>query len=64
MLGDLLRRAFDDDSAARAAGFGAEIDQPIGGLDDVHVVLDDDDGVAKIDEAIEHVEQLANIVEM
>ena len=35
----------DDQAAARAA-LGAQVDDPVGGLDDVQVVLDDDDGVA------------------
>ena len=33
--------------AAAGAALGAEVDDPVGGLDDVQVVLDDDDGVAR-----------------
>ena len=60
----VFRRALDDDAAALIAGFGAEVDDPVGRLDHVEIVLDDDDRVAQIDQAIEHVEQLADVVEV
>ena len=41
VAGDLLGRAGGDDFAALVAAFGAEVDQPVGGLDDVEIVLDD-----------------------
>ena len=47
-----------------AAGLGAQVDDPVGRLDDVEVVLDDDDRVAQIDQAVQHVEQLADVVEV
>ena len=52
-LGDLFGGAGGGDLAAGGAGFGAEVDDPVGALDDVEVVLDDDEGVALIDEALE-----------
>ena len=51
-------------SAAAGAALGAHVDDPVGGLDDVEVVLDDDDGVALVDQALEHVEQLADVLEV
>src|SRR5204863_9909219 len=39
--GDLLGGAGGDDLAAGGAALGAEVDDPVGGLDDVEVVLDD-----------------------
>ena len=63
-LDDLLRRAAGDDVAAFGAGFGAEVDDPVGRFDHVEVVFDDDDRVAVVDEAVEHVEQLGEVVEM
>src|SRR5258708_29217262 len=48
-LGDLLRRAARDDLAAAVAAFGAEIDDPVGGLDDLEIVLDHHHGVAALD---------------
>ena len=40
-----------DERAAAAAALGAEVDDPVGGLDDVEVVLDHQHGVALVDEA-------------
>ena len=61
---DIFRRAFGDDRAARAAGFRAQVDDPVGRLDDVEIVLDHDDRVAQIDQAIEDIEQFADVVEV
>ena len=63
-LHDILRRALGDDLAAAIAAFGAEVDDPVGGLDDFEIVLDDDDRVAVVDEAVEHFEQLRKVVEV
>ena len=46
------------------AALGAEVDHPVGGLDHVEVVLDDDDGVALLDQAVEHLEQLLDVREV
>lgn len=35
-------------STAAVAAFRAEVDDPVGGADDVEVVLDDNDGVAVV----------------
>src|SRR5690606_13889316 len=37
---------------------------PVGVLDDVEVVLDDDDRVALVDEVLQHVEQAADVLEV
>ena len=61
---DVLGRALGDDPAAAAAALGAEVDDPVGALDDVEVVLDDDDRVALVDQALEHAEELADVLEV
>ena len=61
---DVLRRARDDDLAAARAALRAEIDDPVGRLDHVEVVLDHDHRVAVIDEPMEHLEQLLHVREM
>jgi hypothetical protein len=38
---------------ARATAAGAEVDDPVGVLDDVEIVLDHEDGVAGVDEAVQ-----------
>src|SRR5882724_3611821 len=62
--GDELGRALGNDAAAAFAAFGAEVNDPIGLLDDVEMVLDDEHGVAEIDEALQDVEELSNVVEV
>src|ERR1700747_671905 len=54
--GDLLGRAAGDGEAALLAALGPHVDEAVGGLDDIEVVLDDDDAVAGVDEALEDVE--------
>src|SRR5205814_10125258 len=57
-------RAGGDDASAAFAALRAQINDPVGLLDDVEVVLDDDDGVAEVCQAAEHVEQLLYVVEV
>lgn len=40
------------------------IDQPIGGLDDLEIVLDDDDCVPRVRQLVQHLEQLRHVMEM
>src|SRR3979411_1752682 len=62
--GNLLWCALRDDAASAFAAFGPEVDDPVGLLDHVHVVLDDQDCVAEIGEAIQDVEQFLDVGEM
>ena len=50
--------------AAVAASFGSHVDNPVGHFDDVVVVLDDDDGVAFKDKAVEGVDEFLYVVEV
>jgi hypothetical protein len=43
--------------AAGFAGVGAEVEDPVGGFDDLEVVFDDDEAVAGVDEALESFEE-------
>ena len=52
------------DPPATAAAFRPEIDHAVGAPDDVEIVLDDDHRVALVDEFVEHVEQLAHVLEV
>ena len=63
-LGDVLGRALGDDRAAAGAALGAHVDDPVGGLDHVEVVLDDEHRVARVDQPAEHAEQLADVLEV
>src|ERR1700748_3111114 len=64
MFGDLLGRAFGYHLAAGGAAFGADVDDPVGGFDDVEIVLDDDHGVAAVDEFVQHFEELVDVGEV
>ena len=59
-----MRRARHEDPAAGRSPLGTDVDQVVGHLDDVEVVLDDDHRIAAIDEFVEHVEQQADILEV
>ena len=61
---DRFWRALGDHLAAAGAALGPHVDDPVGGLDDVEVVLDDDDRVAGVDDALQDAEQLADVFEV
>ena len=60
--GDDFGRAFGDDFAAVGAGVGANLDQPVGGFEDVEIVFDDDDAVSVIDERLKDGEETFDVV--
>src|SRR6478609_7421114 len=60
-LSYLFRRADRDKLAAGVAAFGAEVYQPVGGLDDVEVVLDHQNRVAAVGEPLQDVEQALDV---
>ena len=62
--GDFLGCSGGDNLPALVAGVGAEVDDPIGGFHDLKVVLDDDDGVTGVHQALENSQQHAHIVEV
>ena len=62
--GDVFGGAGGYDLAAAAAAFGAHVDDPVGRLDDVEVVLDDEEGAATFDELAEGCEEFGDIVEV
>ena len=50
-----------DNVAAAVSALRAEVDNVVGGLNHVKVVLDDDDGVSRIDESLKYRNQFFNI---
>src|SRR5262245_52697897 len=64
MASHLLWRPFGHYPPARGPALRTEVNHMVGALDHVQVVLDDDDGVALVDELREHVEQLPRVLEM
>src|SRR3954453_5138177 len=61
---DQLRRALGDDRATPEPALRPHVDQPVGALDHVEVVLDDDDRVALVHQALEDEQQLADVLEV
>src|SRR5258708_2847782 len=53
-VADVLGRALRDDAPAAVAALGAEVDHPVRRLDHVEVVLDHDDGVAVVAQAVQN----------
>src|SRR5450759_2908577 len=62
--GEVLWCAHGDDGAALFPALGPEVDDPVGRLDDVEVVLDDDHGVALVHEPMQHLEELVDVGEV
>ena len=60
-FGEVFGGAGGDNFAAGVAAFGAEVNHPIGFGDEVEVVFDDEDGMAGIDEALEHLHKAFHI---
>ena len=50
-----------DDGVAVVAALRSQVDDPVGGGDDVEVVLDDDHRVARRDEPVEDAEQAVDV---
>ena len=62
--GHLLGRAGKHQCAAAASALGPHVDEVVGHLDDVEVVLDDDDRVALVDELLQHLQEHLYVVEV
>ena len=62
--GHLLGRAGRDDLASARSALGPQVDDPVRGLDDIEIVLDDDHGVALVDESAEDLEQAPHVLEV
>src|SRR5437016_2818792 len=59
-----FRRPLGDNLATASAAFGAEIDHPIRGFDDVEVVFDNQEGIAGSAQLKEHFEKFGHVVEV
>ena len=59
--GDLLRRAAGDDLPAAGAALRSEIDDIVRDLDDIKIVLDDEHGIARVDQPLQDLDQLVHV---
>ena len=64
MRAHVIRRAFGHQQAAGVPALGPEVDDPVGGADDVQVVLDDDQRVPGLQQLAEGAHQLGDVVEV
>ncbi len=55
--GNGLGRPLRNDPAALLPGAGADLEEPVRGLEDVEVVLDHDDAVAAVDQRLQDPEE-------
>lgn len=62
--GQMLGSTGSQHSSAAVAALGAHVDQPVSALDDVEVVLDCNDGIALINQALNHAQELADILKV
>ena len=62
--GDFLWGPDRKHAAATGATFRTEVDHPVGGLDDVEIVLDNHHRIALVGEALEDSQQAPNILKM
>lgn len=61
---DFFGSALGNDFSSIGTSTGAEVDDPIGGGDDVHVVLNDDEGISGIDEVVEDLKEHGDVRDM
>ena len=64
VAGNLLRGTRGDDLSALFAAFGTEINEPVGGFDDVEIVFDDKEGSASVEQFPESGEEFRNVVKV
>ena len=57
----MLGGAGEDDFAAHGTAAGAEFDEVVAGFEHLYVVLDEEDGVAGINQGIEEAEDAADV---
>src|SRR5882762_2752213 len=62
--GDVFWGSLRDHAPARVAGSRSQLDHPVGPLHDVEMVLDDEHGVAGVDEPVEYTAQRSDVVEV
>ena len=63
-LYDLFGGSGCDNLSSTPPALGAHVDNVVGALDHIQVVLDDDDRVALIDKPVEHAEQHLDVLEV
>ena len=63
-LRNLFRGALGNNLAATIASFRSKVHDPVGGLNHVQVMLDDDDSIAMVTQVVQHREQLFDVMKV
>ena len=63
-LGKFRWCAFEDDPAALSAGLGAEVDNMVGALDNLHIVLHDYHRMTRCNQRIKGLEKAVDVVDV
>lgn len=63
-LSHLFRRTFGNDGAASVTAFRPKVDDPIGRLDHIEIVFNDNNGIALIHQSLQDKQQFAHIFKM
>ncbi len=61
---NFLRRAVRDETPSRVAAFGAQLDEVIGVGENIEMMLDHDDRVARIDELMQDAQEPLHVGEV
>jgi hypothetical protein len=59
--GDRFRCARDDQLAALMTAFGTQIEDPVGALDDIEMMLDHEHGMPSLDQPLETIQEALDI---
>jgi hypothetical protein len=59
-----FRRTANHDSPAFITGVRAKVNQPVGTLDDIEIVLNYDHRMSRVHEPLKHLEQHAHVIEV
>ena len=63
-LSNFLWSTLNDDGATTSASLGSEVDDVVGALDDIHIVLHNQNSVAAREETVEGGKEMTDVVEM
>jgi hypothetical protein len=63
-LSYFLGCALGNNPSSSTSALWTQIDDVIGALDNIEVVLDYNNGVARVNETLKHLEKLANVLKM
>ena len=61
---NIFRSALNDNLTSTCSGFGTKVNDPVGGFDDIEIVLNHNDRIALLDKTIQYTQQLQDVIKM